>query len=123
MGLTTWKNAPEGRILKRDTKVAKNYLAEKEIKKLERTVSGYFDYIENLIENRNTFTMDALAQSVNKFLDFNEYKILENSGKISRQRAVNKAAKEYDKFNKTQKIESDFDKQVKKLTQGKKEDK
>lgn len=119
MGLTTWKNASDGRIIKSDTKVAKNYLEEKEIKQLERTVTGYFDYIENLIERRNTFTMEQLAESVNKFLTFNEYKVLPNLGKVSHNQAVNKASKEYDKFNKTQKIVSDFDKQVK-LLKGKK---
>lgn len=121
MGLTTWKNAPDGRIIKSDTKVAKNYLEEKEIKQLERTVTGYFDYIENLIERRNTFTMEQLAESVNKFLTFNEYKVLPNLGKVSHNQAVNKASKEYDKFNKTQKIVSDFDKQLKKLGKGKKQ--
>lgn len=115
MGLTTFKNAPEGRILKSDTAIAKNYLEEKEIKQLERTVSGYFDYIENLIERQNSFTMEGLAESVNKFLNFNEYKVLEGFGKISHQQAINKAAKEYDTFNKTQKINSDFDKQIKAL--------
>lgn len=117
MGLTTFKNAPDGRILKSDIEVAKNYLEEKEIKQLERTVSGYFDYIENLIERQNTFTMEGLAESVNKFLSFNEYKILEGFGKVSHQQAINKAAKEYDNFNKTQKINSDFDKQIKALEQ------
>lgn len=117
MGLTTFKNAPDGRILKSDIEVAKNYLEEKEIKQLERTVSGYFDYIENLIERQNTFTMEGLAESVNKFLSFNEYKILEGFGKVSHQQAINKAAKEYDIFNKTQKINSDFDKQIKALQQ------
>lgn len=117
MGLTTFKNAPDGRILKSDIEVAKNYLEEKEIKQLERTVSGYFDYIENLIERQNTFTMEGLAESVNKFLSFNEYKILEGFGKVSHQQAINKAAKEYDTFNKTQKINSDFDKQIKALQQ------
>lgn len=117
MGLTTFKNAPDGRILKSDIEVAKNYLEEKEIKQLERTVSGYFDYIENLIERQNTFTMEALAESVNKFLSFNEYKILEGFGKVSHQQAISKAAKEYDTFNKTQKINSDFDKQIKALQQ------
>ncbi|UFH34536.1 virulence RhuM family protein [Flavobacterium acetivorans] len=115
MGLTTFKNAPEGRILKSDTAIAKNYLEEKEIKQLERTVSGYFDYIENLIERQNSFTMEGLAESVNKFLNFNEYKVLEGFGKISHQQAINKAAKEYDTFNKTQKINSDFDKQIQAL--------
>lgn len=115
MGLTTWKNAPEGRILKSDTTIAKNYLQEKEIKQLERTVTGYFDYIENLIERENTFTMEGLANSVDKFLNFNEFKILEGKGKKSHGQAISKAGKEYDQFNKTQKIISDFDKHIKKL--------
>lgn len=115
MGLTTFKNSPDGRILKLDTGIAKNYLEEKEIKQLERTVSAYFDYIENLIERQNTFTMEALAESVNKFLNFNEYKVLEGLGTISHQQAINKASHEYDSFNKTQKIVSDFDKVVKGL--------
>lgn len=115
MGLTTWKNAPEGRIVKTDTTIAKNYLQEKEIKQLERTVTGYFDYIENLIERENTFTMESLANSVDKFLNFNEFKILEGKGTKSHGQAMSKAGKEYDQFNKTQKIISDFDKVVKKL--------
>lgn len=115
MGLTTWKNAPDGRIIKTDTSIAKNYLQEKEIKQLERTVTGYFDYIENLIERENTFTMEGLSESVDKFLNFNEYKILEGKGKISHQQALTKASGEYERFNKTQKIISDFDKQIKKL--------
>ncbi len=115
MGLTTWKNAPQGRILKSDTNIAKNYLQEKEIKQLERTVTNYFDYIENLIERENTFTMDGLANSVDKFLNFNEFKILEGKGVVSHQKAIEKAGKEYDQFNKTQKIVSDFDKEIKKL--------
>lgn len=82
MGLTTWKNAPDGRILKSDTTIAKNYLQEKEIKRLERTVTAYFDYIENLIERENTFSMEGLANSVDKFLNFNEYKILEGKEKV-----------------------------------------
>ena len=120
MGLTTWKNAPDGRVIKSDTSIAKNYLQEKEIKQLERTVTGYFDYIEGLIERENTFTMEQLALSVNKFLAFNEYKVLEGLGKKSKKQAENKAFSEYDKFNKTQKIESDFDKMVKGLKKGKK---
>lgn len=115
MGLTTWKNAPEGRIIKTDVIVAKNYLQEKEISQLERTVTGYFDYIEGLIERENTFTMEQLADSVNKFLTFNEYKILQGKGRISKLQADKKAVKEYDEFNKTQKIISDFDKEVKKI--------
>ncbi|KAF2082587.1 virulence RhuM family protein [Flavobacterium sharifuzzamanii] len=114
MGLTTWKNVP-GRIIKSDVIVAKNYLQEKEINQLERTVTGYFDYIEGLIERENTFTMEQLAASVNKFLSFNEYKILEGKGKISKIQADKKAIKEYDEFNKTQKIISDFDKEIKQI--------
>jgi hypothetical protein len=115
MGLSTWKNAPEGRILKADTAVEKNYLQEKQIKQLERTVTGYFDYIENLIERENTFTMEGLATSVDKFLNFNEYKILEGKGSMSHKRAIEKANAEYNAFNTTQKIVSDFDKQIKQL--------
>ena len=115
MGLTTWKNAPDGRIIKTDVIVAKNYLQEKEIVQLERTVTGYFDYIEGLIERENTFTMEQLAESVNMFLTFNEYKILQGKGKISKLQADKKAVKEYDEFNKTQKIISDFDKEIKKI--------
>lgn len=115
MGLTTWKNSPDGRILKSDVSVAKNYLPEKEIKSLERTVSGYFDYIEDLIERENTFNMQQFSESVNEFLTFRKYKILPDNGKISMADAKQKAEQEYDLFNKTQKIESDFDKQVQKL--------
>lgn len=115
MGLTTWKNAPDGRVLKQDVLIAKNYLQEKEIQQLERTVTGYFDYIEGLIERENTFTMEQLAESVNKFLNFNDYKILEGKGKISKLQADKKAVTEYETFNKTQKIISDFDKEIRKL--------
>lgn len=109
MGLMTWKNSPNGRILKSDTTIAKNYLLEGDITKLERAVGGYFDYIERLIENRTTLDMEQIANSVNKFLEFNEYKVLEGQGTISKKVADEKAHKEYDKFNKYQKIESDFD--------------
>ena len=115
MGLTTWKNSPNGRVLKSDVLVAKNYLEEKEIKQLERTVTGYFDYIEGLIEREQTFTMSQLAESVNKFLNFNDYKVLEGKGKISKIQADKKAIAAYEVFNKTQKIISDFDKEIKKL--------
>lgn len=113
MGLTTWKNAPDGRILKSDTKIAKNYLDEKQIKQLERNVTGYFDYVEDLIERRNTFTMEQFATSIDRFLEFREYRILEGHGSISMKDAQQKASDEYDIFNKTQKITSDFDKQIK----------
>ena len=115
MGLSTWKNAPDGRILKSDAKIAKNYLSEQEIKSLERSISAFFDYIERIIENRNAFTMEQFAGSVNKFLEFNEYKVLQGKGSISAKQAEELAFAEYDKFNKVQKIESDFDKAIKKL--------
>ena len=115
MGLITWKNAPDGRILKSDVSTAKNYLSEKEIRQLERTVSGYFDYIEDLIERENTFTMEEFAESINKFLTFREYKILSGKGKISSKQASEKAAAEYEIFNRTQQITSDFDREVKRL--------
>ena len=115
MGLTTWKHSPDGRILKSDVMVAKNYLQEQEIRRLERAVTGYFDYIEDLVERENTFTMEEFAASVNEFLSFRKYQILTDRGKVSRIQAERKAGKEYEQFNKTQKIESDFDKVVKKL--------
>jgi hypothetical protein len=115
MGLTTWKNAPDGRILKSDVTVAKNYLEEKQIKQLERAISGYFDYIEDLIERENTFTMQEFSESINEFLSFRKYKILKDKGSISKKQADAKAEEEYIHFNKTQKIISDFDRQVKKL--------
>jgi len=116
MGLQSWKNSPKGRILKSDTKIAKNYLSENEIKSLERTITAFFDYVERIIETRTSFTMEQFASSVNKFLEFNEYETLEDKGQISAKQAQEKAFSEYDKFNKTQKIESDFDKMVKSLT-------
>lgn len=118
MGLTTWKNAPEGRILKSDVKIAKNYLNEKQIRQLERAVSGYFDYIEDVIERENTFTMEQFADSVNEFLAFRRYEILPDKGKISRQAAEEKAFAEYNIFNKTQQIQSDFDKATEKYLKG-----
>ncbi len=119
MGMSTYKNAPAGRVLKSDSVVAKNYLSETEIKQLERAVSAFFDYIEGIIERRNSFTMESFAESVNKFLAFNEYRILEGYGNVSRKQAEQKAYAEYDKFNKQQHIESDFDREVKKLLQRK----
>ena len=115
MGLTTWKNAPDGRILKSDVVVAKNYLEEKQIRQLERAVTGYFDYIEDLIERENTFTMEEFADSVNEFLAFRRYDILRDKGKISGRMAKEKASAEYEEFNKTQKITSDFDKAVNRM--------
>lgn len=112
MGLATWKDAPEGRILKSDVSVAKNYLSEPEIRSLERTVTSYFDYIEGQIERGNVFNMEQFAASVNKFLTFNDYKILPNKGSISAAQAKTKAEAEYELFNPTQQIDSDFDKEV-----------
>ena len=114
MGLTTWKNAPDGRILKSDVTIAKNYLEEKQIRQLERAVTGYFDYIEDLIERENTFTMEEFAKSINEFLAFRKYDILKGKGSISKKQAETKAKAEYDEFNKTQKIFSDFEKSLKK---------
>ena len=119
MGLKTWKKATEGRILKSDTIIAKNYLEEEEIKKLERTISGYFDYIERMIEAREVLTMEKLAESINEFLQFNKYEVLQNKGKVSHEKAKQKAFAEYDEFNKTQKIESDFDREIKKFLKDK----
>ena len=119
MGIQTYKNAPDGRVLKSDTTIGKNYLQEDEIKSLERAVSGFFDYIERIIENRTTFSMESFAESVNRFLEFNEYKILEDFGSITRGQAEEKAFDEYEKFNKSQRIDSDFDKVVKQLTASK----
>lgn len=119
MGLSTWKNAPDGRILKSDVTVAKNYLTEQQIRQLERAVSGYFDYIEDLIERENTFTMEQFALSINEFLAFRRYDILPDKGRISHKTAEKKAFEEYDIFNKTQRIDSDFDKEVRRMiTQG-----
>ena len=115
MGLTTWKNAPDGRILKSDVTIAKNYLSENDIKRLERAVSGFFDYIEDLIENENTFNMSQFSESVNAFLSFRKFQILPNKGRISKEQADAKAESEYEIFNKTQPIISDFDKEIKRL--------
>ncbi len=115
MGLTTWKNAPDGRVLKSDVSIAKNYLQEKEIRQLERAVTGFFDYIEDLIERENTFNMAQFSASVNEFLTFRRYQILPDKGKISAAQAKQKAEEEYDIFNKTQRIDSDFDKEIRGL--------
>ena len=115
MGLTTWKHAPAGRILKSDVTVAKNYLEEKQIRQLERAVTGYFDYVEDLIERENTFTMQEFTQSINEFLAFRKYEILKDKGRITKKLAEQKAKEEYDEFDKTQKITSDFDMAVKRM--------
>lgn len=114
MGLTTWKNSPDGRILKSDVTVAKNYLSEKEIRRLERLVTGYFDYVEDLIEDEVLLSMEDFASSINEFLNFRRYKVLLDKGHISSQVAKTKAINEYSIFNKKQIINSDFDSFVKK---------
>ena len=114
MGLTTWKYAPDGRILKSDVSVAKNYLSEEEIRRLERAVTGFFDYIEDLIERENSFTMADFSESVDAFLNFRRYKILQDKGAISSEQAKEKAYAEYQLFNPTQRIDSDFDKELRK---------
>lgn len=119
MGLATWKNAPEGRILKSDVGIAKNYLPEQKIRQLERAVTGFFDYIEDLIERENTFNMEQFSASVNEFLSFRRYKILPDKGHISAQQAKEKAEAEYDIFNRTQRIDSDFDKEIRGMIEGK----
>jgi len=119
MGLTSFKNSSNGRVLKSDVTIAKNYLQENEIKQLERTVSSYFDYIERMIETETVFTMETLSNSINEFLTFNKYDILEGKGIISKKQAINKAENEYYEFNKTQKINSDFEKQIKELLRNK----
>lgn len=121
MGLTTWKNAPDGRILKSDVAIAKNYLQEKEIRQLERAVTGFFDYIEDLIERENTFNMEQFSASVNEFLTFRRYQILPDKGTISADQAKQKAEEEYDIFNKTQRIDSDFDKEIRGMLGGTKQ--
>lgn len=120
MGLTTWKNAPNGRVLKSDVSVAKNYLDEKQIHKLERSVSSYFDYVEDLVEEENTFTMKEFSESIDAFLSFRKYQILKDKGSISSSQAKRKAEQEYDVFNRTQRIDSDFDKEVRRLMQSQK---
>lgn len=115
MGLSTWKNSPSGRVLKSDVNIAKNYLSEKQIRQLERAVSGYFDYIEDLIEREIAFNMEQFAASVNEFLEFRRYDILDGNGKVCRDQADEKAFEEYEIFNRTQKIDSDFDKVIRKI--------
>lgn len=120
MGLTTWKDAPEGRILKSDVSVAKNYLSEEEIRRLERAITGFFDYIEDLVERETTFTMADFSESVDAFLNFRRYQILQGKGSISSEQAKVKAHTEYQLFNPTQRIDSDFDKELRKLNQKRK---
>ena len=118
MGLTTWKNAPDGRILQSDVSIAKNYLSDKQIKRLEREVSAYFDYVERLLEDETLLSMQDFASSVDAFLSFNRYQILEGHGRVSHQQAKQKSIGEYKEFNKQQKIISDFDMAVSRIKKG-----
>jgi len=117
MGLTTWKKAPEGTILKSDVAVAKNYLNENEIKGLERIVSMYLDYAENQAARQIPMKMTDWVKKLDAFLKFNEYEILNNAGTVSHEVAKELAEHEYEKFRVIQdkSFESDFDRQVKRL--------
>lgn len=115
MGLTSWKNSPDGRILKSDVAVAKNYLSEKEIRRLERNISAYFDYVERLLEDETLLEMKDFAASIDEFLKFNRYEILEGHGHVSHIAAKEKAVEEYKEFNKHQKIISDFDREIRQI--------
>ncbi|WP_291293445.1 RhuM family protein [Enterococcus sp.] len=115
MGLTSWKNPPDGRILQSDVSVTKNYLTEKQIRSLERNVSSYFDYVERLLEEETLLGMEDFAKSIDEFLTFNRYQILDGNGKISSKDAKGKAMDEYKEFNKHQRIVSDFDKEIAKV--------
>jgi len=118
MGLQTWKNAPDGKILQSDTVVAKNYLQQPEIKELERIVSMYLDYAENQAARQIPMKMQDWIQKLDAFLQFNEYQVLQNAGKISHQLAIESAKSEYQKFRVIQdrNFLSDFDKEIKKIT-------
>jgi len=118
MGLLTWKNSPKGKILKSDVSVAKNYLNEKEIKELERIVSMYLDYAENQAARQIPMKMSVWVNKIDAFLQFNEYDILKDAGKISHEVALKLAESEFDKFRVRQdhNYESDFDEEVKKFS-------
>lgn len=117
MGLTTWKNAPQGKVLKSDITTAKNYLVEEELKELERIVSMYLDYAENQARRQIVMKMQDWISKLDAFLQFNEYEVLKNAGKISHQVAAALAEGEYNKYRviQDQQFESDFDKTIKTL--------
>ena len=120
MGLTTWKNAPNGKILKRDIVVAKNYLNEKELSLLNRLVTMFIDYAELMAEDEVLMSMQDWVDITNQFLSNNRRKVLDDNGKISHEQAIEKAAKEYDIFRVRQDQEyvSEFDKQTEKYFKG-----
>jgi hypothetical protein len=117
MGLTTWKNSPDGKILKSDTNIAKNYLSEKEISELNRLVELYLNFAELQAERNIPMKMNEWVEALDSFLKINRYDLLNNPGKISHDMAIKKAESEYSKFRKIQdqKFISDFDKEVKKI--------
>jgi hypothetical protein len=117
MGLTTWKNAPKGKVLKSDVSVAKNYLIEREIKELERIVSMYLDYAENQAARQIPMKMADWVAKLDAFLQFNEYEVLANAGKVSAEVAKRLAEEQYNKFRVRQdrKFESDFESEVKRI--------
>jgi len=117
MGLTTWKNAPDGEIRKPDVIIAKNYLNKDELDALNRIVSMYLDYAENQAQKRIVMNMKDWAEKLNAFLQFNEHDILQHSGTISHELAKEFAENEYEKYRVIQDrlYESDFDKEMKKL--------
>ncbi|ADQ80092.1 hypothetical protein Palpr_1953 [Paludibacter propionicigenes WB4] len=118
MGLQTWKNSPNGKVLKGDISVAKNYLKESEIKSLERIVSMYLDFAENQAARQIPMKMEDWIKRLDAFLQFNEYDILKDSGKVKHEIAIKLATKEYEKFRVIQdkNFVSDFEKEVKKLS-------
>jgi len=124
MGLQTFKNAPSGKVLKGDIGVAKNYLIEKEIKELERVVTMYLDFAELQASRQIPMKMGHWISRLDAFLQFNEYQILKDAGKVSHEVAIKLAEKEYDKFRviQDQNFESDFDKEIKKIRSNKKTD-
>lgn len=121
MGLTSWKNSPNGKIKKSDVSIAKNYLSEDELRPLNRIVTMYLDYAEDQAEQGNVMTMKDWSEKLNAFLKFNQKDILQNSGKVTASIAKEFAEKEYDKYKPIQDLlfESDFDKDIKKLLNNK----
>lgn len=124
MGLTTWKKAPKGKILKSDIHVAKNYLQEAEIEELERIVTMYLDYAENQAKRQVPMTMKDWVSKLDAFLQFNDYEVLQNAGKVSTEVAKKLANDAYEKFRVIQDrdYESDFDRTIKKLKKGNPDD-
>ena len=117
MGLTTWKNAPDGRVQKSDTIVAKNYLSDKEVSQLERLSTAFLDVAEMRAQRHLLTTMEDWKKRLDSFLSLNDYEILQHAGSISAEEAQTKAYSEYDKYRLIQDREclSDFDKEIKKL--------